>query len=85
MRRIFQFDGSDDGLLSIGECREYETIAICIKDRNGHETQILLSQENFRALCGLSHEIHWNYRPETEEKWRLLIQAPERKEQEAAA
>ena len=75
MRRIFQFDGSDNSIFSIGECNEYETVAICIKDRNGNEAQMLLSRDSFRDLCSLSYDIRWNYRPETEEQ-RLLTQAP---------
>ena len=81
MRKIFQFDGNDNGILSIGECNEYETVAICIKDRNGNEAQMRLSRDSFRDLCSL--DIRWRYSPETEEAWRLLIQAPKKEEQEA--
>ncbi|MEZ5577709.1 MAG: hypothetical protein R3F44_19545 [Candidatus Competibacteraceae bacterium] len=59
MRKIFQFDGIDQAVLSIGECKEPERVAICIKDSEGHEVHMLLGQENFRELCSLSYDIRW--------------------------
>jgi hypothetical protein len=59
MRRIFQFDGIDQGVLSIGECQEPERVAVCIKGRDGQEAHLLLSCEAFRDLCSLSYDIRW--------------------------
>jgi hypothetical protein len=66
MRRIYQFDGIDRGVLSIGECLAPEQVAICITDHNGNEAQVLLSRDDFRALCGLSYDIHWAIAPAPE-------------------
>ena len=72
MRNIFQFDGIDQTVLSIGECKEPERIAICIKDGEGNEAHMLLGQENFRDLCSLSYDIHWTPEPRAQEQEEAL-------------
>jgi hypothetical protein len=66
MRRIFQFDGIDQGVLSVGECAKPEQVAICITDHAGKEAQVLINRESFRELCGLSYDIRFLKEPITE-------------------
>jgi hypothetical protein len=63
MRRIYQFDGVDHGLLSVGECSEPERVALCIEDQSGREAHMVLSREDFRTLCSLSYDIRFVYAP----------------------
>jgi hypothetical protein len=66
MRRIYQFDGVDRGLLSVGECNEPERVALCINDQSGREAHMILSREDFRTLCSLSYDIRFVSAPAPE-------------------
>ena len=63
MRKIFQIDGIDGSVLSIGECKEPQRAAICIRNTQGSEVHMLIGQESFRELCSLSYDLHWAYEP----------------------
>lgn len=69
MRKIFQIDGLDGSVLSIGERSQPQQAAICIQDANGKEIHMLIGYEQFRELCGLSYDFHWTQelRPVNEE------------------
>lgn len=68
MRKIFQIDGIDNAILSIGECKEPQQAAICIRDSEGNEIHMLIGRENFRELCSLSYDIHWVPEPHGQEQ-----------------
>lgn len=68
MRKIFQIDGLDNSTLSIGECKEPQRAALCIKDSQGNEIHMLIGRDNFRELCSLSYDIHWISEPQTQEQ-----------------
>lgn len=68
MRKIFQIDGLDNSVLSIGECKEPQRAALCIRDSEGNEIHMLIGQENFRELCSLSYDIHWTPEPLAQEQ-----------------
>lgn len=59
MRRIFQIDGTDNGVISVGERETIEQIAVCIQ-QGETETQILLSRAAFTELCGLQYSVHFH-------------------------
>ena len=63
MRKIFQIDGIDGAMLSIGERNQPQQAAICIMDAHGNETHMLISYEGFRELCGLSYDFYWTPEP----------------------
>ena len=63
MRKIFQIDGLDNSVISIGECKEPQRAALCIKDGEGKELHMLISYDAFRELCSLSYDIHWTFEP----------------------
>lgn len=63
MRRIFQIDGLDGSVLSIGERSQPQQAAICIQDSKGNEIHMLISYEAFRELCSLAYDIHWTQEP----------------------
>lgn len=66
MRKIFQIDGLDNSVLSVGECKEPRCAALCIKDSQGNEIHMLIGQDSFRELCSLSYDIHWIPEPQIE-------------------
>ncbi len=66
MRKIFQIDGIDNSILSVGECKEPQRVFLCIKDSQGNEIHMLIGQESFRELCSLSYDIHWMPEPHIE-------------------
>lgn len=58
MRRVFQFDGLNGGILSVGECADDAKVVICI--HNGEtETQMFLSREDFHELANLRYSINF--------------------------
>lgn len=59
VRRIFQIDGIERGVLSIGECTLPARVALCITSHSGCEAQILLSKECFEELCDLRYSIRF--------------------------
>lgn len=63
MRKIFQIDGLDGSMLSIGERNQPQQAAICLRDSQGNETNMLIGYEQFRELCGLSYDLHWTQEP----------------------
>ncbi|MBK8185703.1 MAG: hypothetical protein IPK63_23535 [Candidatus Competibacteraceae bacterium] len=65
MRKIFQIDGIDGAMLSIGERNQPQQAAICIKDSQGNEVHMLIGYEQFRELCSLSYDLHWTPEPRT--------------------
>lgn len=67
MRKIFQIDGLDNSVLSIGECKEPQRAALCVKDSQGNEIHMLIGQNSFRELCSLSYDIHWTPEPQAQE------------------
>jgi len=54
MRRIFQIDGVDSGLLSVGESKLVDRVVLCIQSGD-QEAHLMLNRETFKQLCGL-----WN-------------------------
>ena len=68
MRKIFQIDGLDNSVLSIGECKEPQRAALCVRDSQGNEIHMLIGQDSFRELCSLSYDIHWTTEPQTQER-----------------
>jgi hypothetical protein len=73
MRKIFQIDGLDNSVLSVGECKEPQRAAICIRDNQGNEIHMLIGQESFRELCSLSYDIHWTPDPRPIEEEELPL------------
>ncbi|ADJ29865.1 MULTISPECIES: hypothetical protein [Nitrosococcus] len=71
MRRIFQLDGLDKGILSVGERQESNQIALCISHAN-QEAQILLSEEAFKELAHLRYVI--NFQSNDEEQSLKAVQ-----------
>lgn len=67
MRKIFQIDGIDNAVLSIGECKEPQRAAICMRDKEGNEVHMLIGQESFRELCSLSYDLAWVQAPQSAE------------------
>lgn len=63
MRKIFQIDGLDGSMLSIGERNQPQQAAICIRNADGNEIHMLIGYEAFRELCGLSYDLHWTPEP----------------------
>lgn len=63
MRKIFQIDGLDGSMLSIGEQNQPQQAALCVQDSQGNEIHMLISYEGFRELCSLSYDIHWAQEP----------------------
>lgn len=63
MRKIFQIDGLDGSMLSIGERSQPQQAAICLRDSQGNEVNMLIGYEQFKELCGLSYDLHWTKEP----------------------
>ena len=76
MRKIFQIDGIDGAMLSIGERNQPQQAAICIRDAQGNETHMLISNEGFRELCGLSYDFRWAYEPRPVEEQEKEEETP---------
>lgn len=58
MRRVFQFDGLNGGVLSVGECASEARVAICIHSGET-EVQLFLSREDFYDLANLRYSINF--------------------------
>ncbi|MGY6217341.1 hypothetical protein ACW73L_19480 [Methylolobus aquaticus] len=69
MRRVFQFDGMDGGVLSVGECEQEAKVAICLH-QGDKEVQLFLSEEQFGELAGLRFTLRYP-RPATGESAAL--------------
>ncbi len=67
MRKIYQIDGKQTGVLSIGERSAIDEIAICI-NQGDREVQILIKEKEFMELCDLKYrvEFHKPKQPESE-------------------
>lgn len=63
VRRIFQIDGIERGVLSVGECAMPERVVLCITGHSGYEAQIVLSEEGFDELCRLKYSVHFEKEP----------------------
>ncbi|MBK7543100.1 MAG: hypothetical protein IPN66_07085 [Candidatus Competibacteraceae bacterium] len=63
MRKIFQIDGLDGSVLSVGERVQPQQAAICISNSDGKEIHMLISYESFRELCSIAYDIHWAQEP----------------------
>lgn len=58
MRRIFQFEGIENGVLSVGECPDQDRVILVVS--NGEtEAQVTLSARDFRNLCGLQYTLRF--------------------------
>ena len=68
MRKIFQIDGLDNSVLSVGECKEPQRAALCVRDSQGNEIHMLIGQDSFRELCSLFYDIHWTPELQTQER-----------------
>lgn len=65
MRRVFQFDGTDGGVLSLAESSTAAKVIICV--HNGDtEAQVALSREDFFELAGLRFAINFPKEENTE-------------------
>lgn len=58
MRRVFQFDGLNGGVLSVGECEHEAKVAICLH-QGDKEVQLFLSEEQFGELAALRYTLHY--------------------------
>jgi hypothetical protein len=56
MRKIYQFDGLDGGVLSIGECAEPGQLIVRI-EHNGNCADMRLSREEWQELMRLNYHI----------------------------
>lgn len=72
MRRVFQFDGKDGGVFSLGECSEPEQLSLCISS-NGNEARMVISQEEWYALVGMCHEIRFKFAEEEDGEKKLKV------------
>ena len=72
MRRIYQFDGLDSSILSVGECAEPEQLALCITN-NGHEAHMLIGSDEWYALFGVRYDI--KLKPAEEEEAEKKLKA----------
>jgi hypothetical protein len=70
MRRVFQFEDLDGGVLSVGECAEPERLALCIT-KDGHETHMLIGRDEWYALFGVRYEIKFALAKEEEDEQKL--------------
>ena len=70
MRKIFQIDGLDGSVLSIGERSQPQQVALCLRDADGNEVHMLIGYDEFRELCSLTYDIRWvqELRPVNEEE-----------------
>ncbi len=57
MRKIFQIDGLDGSVLSIGERSQPQQVALCLRDADGNEVHMLIGYDEFRELCSLTYLI----------------------------
>lgn len=62
MRKIYQIDGKQAGVLSIGERSATDEVAICI-NQGDEEVQILINEKEFMALCELKYTVEF-HRPQ---------------------
>lgn len=58
MRRVFQFDGLNGGVLSVGECEQEAKVAICLH-QGETEVQLFLSEAQFIELTGLRYTLRF--------------------------
>lgn len=65
MRRVFQFDGLNGGVLSVGESSTEAKVVMCIHNGDA-ETQIALSREAFFELSGLRFTINFPWEENSE-------------------
>jgi hypothetical protein len=77
MRRVFQFDGLNGGVLSVGECLEPERLALCITSNDGHEAQMLIGSDEWYALINTRYEIKIKHEEPEEEKPKAELRAVE--------
>ena len=68
MLKIFQIEGLDGSILSIGERKQPQQAAICIKDSQGNEIHMLINNEAFKEMCSLSYDMRWVPEPRSQEK-----------------
>lgn len=66
MRRIFQIDGVDSGLLSVGESKLVDRVVLCIQSGD-QEAHLMLNRETFKQLCGLEYQLKFVWEPEPQE------------------
>jgi hypothetical protein len=70
MRKIYQFDGLDGGVLSVSECSEPEQLALCITN-NGHEAHMLIGRNEWYALFEIRYEIKFTPVKEENDEQKL--------------
>jgi hypothetical protein len=56
MRKVFQFDGLDGGVLGIGECSEPEQV-IVHTERDDNSADLRLSRDEWNELMRLNYHI----------------------------
>jgi hypothetical protein len=71
MRRIYQFDGLDGGVLSIGECTEPEQIIIHL-ERNGQRTDMRLGRSDWYNIVDLGYKVNFIEKEEAEQKLAVV-------------
>ena len=74
MRKIFQIDGLDGSILSIGERSQPQQAAIYIRNADGNEIHMLIGYDAFRELCSLAYDIHWVYEPHFEQQKEEIVE-----------
>jgi hypothetical protein len=72
MRKIYQFDGLDGGVLSIGECSAPEQLMLGITN-DGHEAHMLISRDEWYALFEVRYEIKFKAKKEHADEQALHV------------
>ena len=65
LRRVFQIDGVNGGVLNIAE-RPDNPFVVLIISTEGGEAQIRLSQDDFREMCELKYSLRFGLEVQAE-------------------
>ena len=70
MRRIYQIDGIDSGVVSVGERDSENQVALCVQS-DDKEVHVLLDHAAFMELCRLQYTVHFVLDEKETEEQRL--------------
>jgi len=70
MRRIYQIDGIDSGVVSVGERDAENQVALCIQSGDT-EAHVLLDRKAFTELCTLQYTVRFVCSDEKQEERQL--------------
>ena len=65
LRRVFQIDGVNGGILSIAERPNDPFVVLVISTESG-EAQIRLNQDDFKEMCDLKYTLRFGYKTQDE-------------------